>query len=115
MRTLFLGFLISKKEGKDQESIQSSTTPDPGYQWESDIFTIRQHKAEPRGQPKKILNCFSGHFFLKTDRCGRAGFYVNLGQKQMRDCGIFFLKLGTIFFESCACKVILLDIVQVRP
>ena len=22
-----------KKEGKDQESIQSSTTPDPGYQW----------------------------------------------------------------------------------
>ena len=25
----------SKKEGKDQESIQSSTTPDPGYQWES--------------------------------------------------------------------------------
>ena len=25
----------SKKDGKDQESIQSSTTPDPGYQWES--------------------------------------------------------------------------------
>ena len=24
----------SKKEGKDQASIQSSTTPDPGYQWE---------------------------------------------------------------------------------
>ena len=24
----------SKKKGKDQESIQSSTTPDPGYQWE---------------------------------------------------------------------------------
>ena len=24
----------SKKDGKDQESIQSSTTPDPGYQWE---------------------------------------------------------------------------------
>ena len=28
--------LQSKKEGKDQESIQSSTTPDPGYQWKSD-------------------------------------------------------------------------------
>ena len=28
----------SKKESKDQESIQSSTTPDPGYQWESDNF-----------------------------------------------------------------------------
>ena len=26
----------SKKEGKDQKSIQSSTTPEPGYQLESD-------------------------------------------------------------------------------
>ena len=33
-----------KKEGKDQKSIQSSTTPDPGYQWESDNLTIRHHK-----------------------------------------------------------------------
>ena len=41
----------SKKECKDQESIQSITTPDPGYQWESDNFTIRHHKREPRGQP----------------------------------------------------------------
>ena len=41
----------SKKEGKDLESIQSSTTPDPEYQWESDNFTIRCHKREPRGQP----------------------------------------------------------------
>ena len=30
---------ISKKWCKDQESIQSSTTPDPGYQWESDKLT----------------------------------------------------------------------------
>ena len=30
----------SKKMGKDQESIQSSTTPDPGYQWESDNFKL---------------------------------------------------------------------------
>ena len=29
----------SKKRGKDQESIQSSTTPDPGFQWERDNFT----------------------------------------------------------------------------
>ena len=29
----------NKKESKDQESIQSSTTPDPGYQWESDHLT----------------------------------------------------------------------------
>ena len=27
----------SKKEGKDQESIQPSTTPDPGYQWERNV------------------------------------------------------------------------------
>ena len=42
---------ISKNEGKIQESIQSNTTPDPGYQWESDNVTIRHHKREPRGQP----------------------------------------------------------------
>ena len=40
-----------KKEGKDQESIQSSTTSDPGYQWESDHFTIRHHKRELRDMP----------------------------------------------------------------
>ena len=40
----------SKKEGKDQESIQSSTTPDTGYQLESDFFIIRHHKRKPRGQ-----------------------------------------------------------------
>ena len=43
--------LQSKKEAKDQESNQSSTTPDPGYQWESDNFTIRQYKRDTRGQP----------------------------------------------------------------
>ena len=47
----FLFHIESKKEGKDQESIQSSTTADPGYQWESDNVTIRYHKREPRGQP----------------------------------------------------------------
>ena len=41
----------SKKRCKDQESIQSSTTPDPGYQWESDKLTVRHHNQEPRGQP----------------------------------------------------------------
>ena len=34
----------SKKDDKDQESIQSCTTPDLGYQWESDNFTIGHHK-----------------------------------------------------------------------
>ena len=41
----------NKKKGKYQESIQSSTTPGPGYQWESDNFTIRYRKREPSGQP----------------------------------------------------------------
>ena len=41
--------LQSKKNDKDQESIQSSTTPDPGYKWESDSFTTRHHKRGPRG------------------------------------------------------------------
>ena len=34
----------SKKEGKDQKSIQSSTTPDPGYPLESNKLTIRHHQ-----------------------------------------------------------------------
>ena len=40
----------SKKDGKDQESTQSSTTPDPGYQWESNKLTARHHKRELRSQ-----------------------------------------------------------------
>ena len=40
----------SKKDSKDQESIQSSTTPDPGYQWESNKLTVSHHKRELRGQ-----------------------------------------------------------------
>ena len=47
--TVMNGYI--KKTGKDQESIQSSTTPNPGYQWESENFTIRHRKREPRGQP----------------------------------------------------------------
>ena len=41
----------SKEGCQDQESIHSNTTPDPGYQWESDKLTVRHHKREPRGQP----------------------------------------------------------------
>ena len=41
----------SMKEGKDQEYIESSTTPDLEYRWESDNVTIRHHKREPIGQP----------------------------------------------------------------
>ena len=45
------GTNLRKLGCKDQESIQSSTTPDPGYQWESDKLTVGHHKREPRGQP----------------------------------------------------------------
>ena len=40
----------SKKDGKDQELIQSSTTPDPGYQWESNKVTVRHHRRELRSR-----------------------------------------------------------------
>ena len=40
----------SKKDGKYQESIQSSTTPDPGYQWESNKLTVRHHRRKLRSQ-----------------------------------------------------------------
>ena len=52
----------SKKEGNDQESIHSSTTPGPGNQWESDNFTIRNHNDSqevspfPAGDHKVSIN-----------------------------------------------------------
>ena len=39
---LSLSSMESKKGCKDQKSIQSSTTPDPGYQWESDKLKVRK-------------------------------------------------------------------------
>ena len=44
-------FVLKVKSDKDQESIQSSTTPDPGYHMEKWQNTIKQHKEEPSGQP----------------------------------------------------------------
>ena len=40
----------SKKDGNDEESIQLSTTPDPGYQRESNKLLVRHHcrKQEAR-------------------------------------------------------------------
>ena len=58
----------SKKEGNDQESIQSSTTPEPGYQWESDNFTIRHHRREPAGDHKALINRHARkHNKIKTE------------------------------------------------
>ena len=47
---------------KDQESIQSSTTPDPGYQWESDKPTVdatnesQEVSPFPAGDHKAHIN-----------------------------------------------------------
>ena len=56
-------FRFQSKYGcKDQESIQSSTTPDPGYQWESDKLTVdTTHESQevspfPAGDHKAHLN-----------------------------------------------------------
>ena len=44
------------------ESIQSSTTPDPGYQWESDRLTIdttnesQEVSPFPAGDHKAVMN-----------------------------------------------------------
>ena len=53
-------FKVSK--GQDQESIQSSTTPDPGYQWESDKLTVdttdesQEVSPFPAGDHKAHIN-----------------------------------------------------------
>ena len=54
MDQLMIRTLVHKTHArfnKEQESIQSSTTPDPGNKWKSDKLTVRHHKREPRGQP----------------------------------------------------------------
>ena len=55
--------LFQSKQGcKDQESTQSSTTPDPGYQWESDKLTVdttnesQENSPFPAGDHKAHIN-----------------------------------------------------------
>ena len=50
MTNLFFCFNESKKEGEDQESIQVSTTPDPGHGKVTKHKKI-SHTREPGGQP----------------------------------------------------------------
>ena len=55
-------WIQSKKGCKDQESIQSSTLPDPGYQWESDKLTAdttnesQEVSPFPAGDHKAHIN-----------------------------------------------------------
>ena len=57
-----LQILQSKPGCKDQESIQSSTTSDPGYQWESDKLTAdttnesQEVSPFPAGDHKAHIN-----------------------------------------------------------
>ena len=46
-------------------------------------------------RPKKILICFSGHFFLKTDAAGRLFILIFIQQKT--DEGTFFSKFEQFF------------------
>ena len=57
------GIFKSKKEGKDQKMIQSSTTPDQDNTWESNEITIKHHTQEsqevipfPAGDHKATAN-----------------------------------------------------------
>ena len=48
---LLLHYIASGSGNAVYKMIQSSTTPDPEYQWESDKLTVRHQKRETRGQP----------------------------------------------------------------
>ena len=47
-------WIQSKIDNKDQEMIQSSTTPDPGYHMAKYQKYNKHHPQEPRGQPLPI-------------------------------------------------------------
>ena len=56
--------VLSKKKGKDQESIQSSNQPDPGYQRKSDNVTI-----EITNESQVVSPFPAGDHMASTNRC----------------------------------------------
>ena len=58
------------------------------------------------GNAKKLLNCFSGHFFLKTDAAEQVFIFIQQ-KNQMQE--LFFEAPNDIFI-SCACTAISSDI-----
>ena len=99
----------SKKEGKNQDSIQSSTTPDPGHQWESDNFTITYHKREPRGQPPKqtkqqissIYHSITTQpFWIKT-RCDS----ITNDEHFMYSCNVFLIIFSLLALNIVLCLI----------
>ena len=61
---------LDQSKCKDQESIQSSTTPDPGYQWESIRLTVditnesQEVSPFPAGDHKAHLNRRAQRLFV---------------------------------------------------
>ena len=69
----FVSLQQSKKARKDQETIQSSTLPDPGYHMGKYQKYNKHHQQEPRGQP-----------FPSSDH--KAAIYGNLSSNDLK-CG----------------------------
>ena len=74
----------SKKDSKDQESIQSSTTPVPGYQMESNNITInitnRSQEVSPfhSGDHKAAMNMYFAKSEDPDERQHNAAFHQGL-------------------------------------
>ena len=75
MMTHYLFQLLQSKYGcKDQESIQLSTPPDPGYQWESDKLTVdttnesQEVSPFPAGDHKAHKQTRTKHSKHKTEQ-----------------------------------------------
>ena len=77
------------------ESIKSSTTPDPGYQWESDKLTVRHHKREPRGQPFPSMRPQGTYKTLVFVSVGRKWDYFERG-----DCSLIGILYPLSTIES---------------
>ena len=77
--------------------MQTSTTPDPGYQWESDKLTVRHHNREPRGQlPFYHIRWapLSVTIFIRHVRILRNGSFDN------EDCHVFTsYKIPTLSYK----------------
>ena len=70
-------------QSSDQESIQSSTTPGPGYQLENDKLTVRHHKREPRVSLFQAAD-HKAHINRRTQRHRKRKTEKNIKDPQMK-------------------------------
>ena len=83
----------SKNEGKDQESIQSSTTPDPRYQSKLlKDYTILERQAENHYQETSFIKSISG------DPKMRKG--LLFAKKEFYFCEKDFIMAKTIYYQA---------------